>query len=561
MGRGNFLKFMLVSFPALAIALVIFSQAILARLDQARSGTAWLALLARLTTGLGVMLFLLVVVAAGRGSYRGFARFSLAYTLALSLVMVGLTETFLPLPCPPTPAQTLLIEQLRRRHEEITKPYHGSLFVPGRANGLGWLDRDHTFNRKGRRILFIGDSMLEVRSRRRLALRVEDRLAAVEVVNLSMTGSDPLDYRFRLNEYAFDYQPEHIFVFLYGPNDFSLMPPYQPYRPRPVRVTRQTIESAQKVGLPATVVEALSRLARGDKIYTDRKSFLEAVGLALSPEQCQLLYTVAVAYSDAETRKFLQSTRSRLENLGTKLVEMVSKGLQKAGLPAPFYPDLQWWSTEPFLEREHKVYQLPPARRLRALAQLYAEFMHTPAGPVYDWLQAQSPQLRSWLTAEADMLWFLAIPLNRLSGLLDTPGPESVEEKRLHRERVALYDPLLTEMSDTARAHGCKLTFVFIPTPGLADKDFVRFWGDLLPTEWAARVYTEVLARAKNRVSCIDLGADPDRFRGGYWPLDGHWTDAANDSVADILVHFLQSQQPVSNNDAAWARPSNCSRD
>lgn len=513
--------------------LIVGARAVRVRLLWASGGTAELSQLCKVATALGVLLLLVVLAAALRGPYRLFARVSLVYNLVLILAVIGLSEVLLPLPVPPTHAQQLLIEQLRRRHEEQTTPYHGSLFVPGKANELGWLDGPHEFAKKGPRLLFIGDSMLEVRSRRRLALRVEGRLG-VEVVNLSMTASDPLDYRFRLHEYAFDYQPDHIFVFLYGPNDFSLDPPYQPYRPRPVRVTRQTVECAGRLGLPPDLVEGLRRLVNGH-VYTTRREFLEAVGGAPTRSQSHLLYTAGVAYSDAETRPFLYSARTRLKNAGTRLVEEAVRWQ----LGQPVFPDPQWWSTEAFQKRVKAVYRLPRQQRLVALGRLFAEAMGTPAGPVLAYLKSQTPEFREWLVAEPDMLWFVAIPLNRVAGLLDPPRPETPETRRLEAERVELYRRLLREMADTAEGRGCRLTYVFIPTPGLADRDFVRFWKGQPPTEWSAPVYQKVLASMQGQVSLIDLGSDPERFRGGYWPLDGHWNDAANDQVADILVEFL----------------------
>jgi hypothetical protein len=544
MARKSWGKLALVSAPAIAFAFGVAARALEQRLPAASEGTGDLLMLVQTLKALAWLALLPVLIAALRGPYRAFARFSLAYNISLVLILVGVTETFFPVPVPPTHAQELLIEQLRRRHEEITTPYHGSMFMPGKANQLGWMDREHSFGKKPRRVVFIGDSMLEVRSRRRLALRVEDRFRdgrPVEVINLSMTGSDPKDYRFRLNEYAFDYHPDHIFIFLYGPNDFELTPPYEPYRPRVVRITAATLEGALNLGLPGEIEERLRRM-RG-KIYPDRSTFLQALGVPPETTQAHLLYTLAVAHSDAETRSFLHSTRSRLDSLGVKLVDGCGQILQLANRPVPSFPDPHWWSHPEFKEREKAVYQLPRQQRLEALAELYGESMHYPAGPIHRLLSQQTAEMRSWLVEEQDMLWFLAVPLNRLSGLELTPLTEEEDDglRRFNLARVEMYSRLLREMSDSAASHGAKLTYVFIPTPGLADEDFVHFWNGKLPTEWSAHSYQQVLAKVSKQLSVIDLGRDAGRFRGAYWPLDGHWTDQGNDTVADILTNFLKS--------------------
>lgn len=546
MGRNPWVKLGLVSAPGVAFTLSLLARGVGERLEQASDGTADLLLLVQACKALAWLLLMPVLLAAVRSRYRGFARFALVYNLLLIVALVAVTETFFALPVAPTHAQKLLIEQLRRRGEEITTPYHGSLFLPGKANQLGWMDGDHDLAKRGRRILFIGDSMLEVRSRRRLALRLEDRFRnsrPVEVINLSMTGSDPKDYRFRLNEYALDYHPDHIFVFLYGPNDFELTPPYEAYRPKVVGITPGTLECAKTLGLPAETLARLKQLL--GRQYPDRASLLEAVGGRLTPTQNQLLYTAGVAYSDAETRTFLHSTRSRLSSLGIKLVDVAGRTLQAVGRPAPTFPDPQWWSRPEFKEREKAIYRLPKEKRLQALAELYAESMHYPSGPVYQLLREQTKEMQDWLIQEQDMLWFLAVPLNRLTGLELTPGPEDDGLRAFNADRVEMYIRLLREMSETAEQHGSKLTYVFIPTPGLADQHFVHFWNGKLPTEWSAKSYGQVLSKVSGRVSLIDLGRQPGRFRGGYWPLDGHWNDRANDTVADILAEFIR-QDPYS---------------
>ncbi|MFN8610758.1 MAG: hypothetical protein U0931_24670 [Vulcanimicrobiota bacterium] len=542
MGRNPGFKLVLVSAPALAFAVALLERALRQRLTQASEGTGDLLLLVEALHAAAWLLLLPVLLAAFRGAYRMFARTALLCNLLLIVTLVAATETFFALPVRPTHAQELLIEQLRRRHEEIKTPYHGSLFLPGKANQLGWMDGEHDFARRPRRILLIGDSMLEVRSRRRLALRLEDRFRKtrpIEVVNLSMTASDPKDYRFRLNEYALDYRPEHIFLFLYGPNDFELTPPYQAYHPTAVRITPGTLEAARELGLSESSLEKLRQLS--GRRFEDRSALLRAVGVDSPSIEAHLLYTVAVAYSDAETRGFLHSTSTRLESLGIKLTDGASQVLRLMGRPVPVFADPRWWSKPEFKQREKAIYQLPRELRLRALAELYGQSMHYPPGPVYQLLRRQSPQMQEWLSAEQDMLWFLAVPLNRLSGLELTPGPEDDGLRRFNADRVEMYGRLLREMVATAERNGTRLTYVFIPTPGLADPDFVKFWNGKPPTEWSAKSYRQVLAKVTGRVSLIDLGSQPERFRGGYWPLDGHWNDRANDTVADIVSEFLRT--------------------
>ncbi|MBT9585417.1 hypothetical protein IV102_18895 [bacterium] len=543
MGRVVWHKLALVTLPGLAIAIFALCWAVLGRLaGSIGTGSLIMVVLCRLGLVGAVCAFLLVVGAGLLGANKGMARFGIVYNLALIALLMGMSESLIPLPSPPAERQRLLLEQIRRRHEEVKATYRGSLLVPGKANGLGWLDRQHSFAVTGRRVLFIGDSMLEVRSRRRLALRVEDRLAGIEVINLSIASSDPLDYRFRLNEYAFDYHPSHIFIFLYGPNDFWLNQPYERYRSPPVRVNPQTVKTAEQVGLPKDVVEGLRALSQGGEIYTSRQAFLTAVAGSLTQEQGHLLYTLAVAHSNAIPRPFLGSTRERIENVGQKLVDLGTKALESVGLLGPAYQN--WWNLGAFRDRHAAVYSLPREKRLRALADLFAEFMQQSPERVWQLLHSQSQELQSWLIAEPDVMWFLAIPLNRLAGLMPMPSPESPELRRMNAAKVDMYLKLLGEMKETAESHGCKLTYVFIPPPGLVDRDWNHFWGNLLPPDESVQVYREVLGQIPGKASFLDLGADRDRMRAAYWPFDGHWTDSGNDTVAEILVKFLRTQKP-----------------
>ncbi|MBT9584522.1 hypothetical protein IV102_14355 [bacterium] len=527
--------------PILGVALFVYSWAILSHLvDFGGFNARLITWLSRFGMALGLGGVLLVGVACLVGPYRRMAQFSLAYNFTLMLLLVACSEFLIPLPHVPSQAQMLLLEQIRRRNEEFTLPYRTGKMVPGVANSLGWLDRDHTFANTTNRVVFIGDSMLEVRSRRRLALRVEERFAArgnpLEVINLSMAQSDPLDYRFRLHEYAFDYQPSHVFVFLYGPNDFHLGIPYEPYRSPPIRVTQAAVAAAKPMGLPAERIRQMSVLAKNRLVHPDRESFLKAVGGILPPDTRQLLYTLAVAHSDAVPLRFLNSTRSRINNGGNKFADGCCRILKGCGVGGSTV-DPRWWNSEEFRRRHEAVFALPREKRLRALVDLFAEFLEIDPEPVWRMLNSQSQEFQSWLTAEQDMMVYLAQPLNRLAGILPDSKPMA---RRLISERADMYTHLLCEMQETARVRGCKLTFVFIPSPQAVDQDWVKFWGKIMPVDPYIPLFNEVLRRMKGRASCLDLGSYPDRMRGAYWQFDGHWTELGNEAVADILCDFLQ---------------------
>jgi len=529
----------LATFPGLGIALFALAWAALVATRSWRGpaatvlyGSSWLGIC------LGIALFLWAAKAAVSGPCKGRARFSIAYTVVLIILLCWFCEVWLPV-SPQTHEQWTAEQLVRRRNQENTAGFRGTLLWPGKANDVGWLDRTHAEKPTGRRVVFIGDSMLEIRSRRRLALRVEDLFARakepIEVVNLSMCGADPLDYRLWLNEFALDYHPSEIFIFMYGPNDFNLTLPHRPYHSPPLRVNGKTVKAAQETGLAPEVVQSLRRLARKGEIYRSRQALETALECPLPFEKYHVVYNLVLAHSDAIRAKFPTSIHERILNTGRALVDRSAQFLAASGLAAS-QTNVDWWMTGEFVGRYDAIYLKPRETRLRALCELFADFMKMSPEPIMQMLQGQGKEFVDYLIEQPDMTWYLAQPLNRLAGLGEPDRPTAPDPAG----SIQYYTKLFHEMEATANAHGAKLTFVFIPAPALTDPDFKRFWGDIITIGRSAPTCQEILKKLPEGLRYVNLGQYNDRLQGKYWKFDAHWTDEGNDIVADILADYLR---------------------
>ena len=157
---------------------------------------------------------------------RGFAVFYGAILTVVTLVAIEAIASFF---VPPWPARALRSIELAS-----TTPDSSSLVYDKRApvqsyNSWGMYDRERTLGKSVSvrfRSVFVGDSILEFAlSRWTLPASVERQFAEAgvedfEAVNLSISGTDPKSYYYRVHDIALGLSPDAIVVSFFSGNDF-----------------------------------------------------------------------------------------------------------------------------------------------------------------------------------------------------------------------------------------------------------------------------------------------------------------------------------------------------
>src|SRR5262245_31648349 len=252
-----------------------------------------------------------------------------------------LTATFLPSAETPSQLQQSLRRLLERRSAVGEALFHG-IRITHKTNKFGWED-DEPSRVATVRYGFVGDSFLEVNSSRNLARRVEDILRQddidVDVLNLSISDTDPSEYRHRFYEVALTEAPSQILMFLYTGNDYSLDYKYEPYRHPTFWLTPQAVKFGGQLS-PTLAGELQSLSDAGIKFYS-REGFVNR--LHASPGDASLVYLAALAYSHPPPYNFsIVEKVSKVLRFGavaaTELAEKVSKKLREMKLAERLSP-------------------------------------------------------------------------------------------------------------------------------------------------------------------------------------------------------------------------------
>lgn len=473
----------------------------------------------------------------------------LGATLAALVVLVGglsVLQRMLPALERSTTLQAALRDQLARRDRTEHASRRGVAGV-ARTNRVGWMGRDWSFEHDAPRIVFVGDSFLESFATATLAERVESRLRAGgwsgDVVNLSKfsTAPDP-EYRHRLHELVWDYAPDHVVLFLFSGNDLNGSYFCQPYRHPTFRMSERALEACRAAELPAGVLADLEAALREEREWADRASFEASIDVSrLSGPERHLAYLTVLAYAPPEERSFAGRTWARVLGRLERLDELW-KPWKKAirGRSPALTAEIQ--------EEFEALFERPPDERLDRLVELVQRRFADPGdGPrVRELIENLPAELLDYVLSEPESpaLLFKALWLKLHDQPVHRPPKESQVE-RIRRE----YATLLADCAAVSREHGATFSVVLIPQGGAIDEEFQAFWSPLIDTAAhydSKRAAREALAAELDAgpLPFLDLGRFADRFRGGYWKMDGHWNEAGLDAAAELVAEHLAESGP-----------------
>jgi hypothetical protein len=446
--------------------------------------------------------------------------------------------------------QLVLQRQLTRREKHKEKIYKG-VTIHEDANYLGFIDRDRDYASHKPRVVFIGDSFLEIMSSSPLAIRVENLLRQrgldIDAINLSKSDSGPdPDYRHKYHELAFDYDPDHLFVFLYSGNDLHRNYRYTPYHHPTYRVSNEAIKYLRDTDVGDATLTRLDQMRREDYFFASRKDLMDHLDeLSLGLPQKNLIYLACLAYTrQTSASTFRQLWPNTIERIGiadrklTKYRKSIRRRFRRK------ITDCRANSLEEIRDEYKKVLNLPLDQRLEGLARFVA---HDYCGaedvePFLTVLQGLgAPLTEAVLEFPTPPLLVLKGVASKAAGteLARPPDPKKVARSAKEMEH------LLKEFQELAKTHSASLTVVLIPVAAHADETFYRFWKPLLDARdyWEIRSASREALRKqlKGSIPTIDLMDFADQLNGGYWMFDGHWNETGNDAVARVIADYIQT--------------------
>lgn len=539
--------------PYLGGCLLAWGHAAIVRLNRetglAGAGVGVLALTAAALVA-GYTLIAAHLWLCVRGDDKPKARFALVYAVVLVLLALVGIEWLLPTTKHYSALQINIQRQLKRRMKPQALEYRGlSTQMP--CSYLGWADRERSFTKgTGGRVVFIGDSFLEMRSQQQLSTRVEKIATAtsgpIEVVNLSISASNPeLDYRYKLHEFAFDYQPDHIFVFVYELNDVTPGYVYKPYRHPTYRVSDEAVDFLKEALARDDLSATLTRLDREQRLFQDKAgllAFLEPLGLSQIDQN--LVYLACLGYSDhasasAKQTRLLPKTRQRFDRLVGVSIDSLRRLFGQGRRPV---------SLGKITTQYKSILQLdiPPDQRLQRIARIVGQTHcgHDDYQPFIDALMAQSESFMSEFLAYPDGPYYMAPAL--IGSVTGYRGQRQVDQARVEKT-VGQYLKLFGEFRQLAQQHGVPLTIVLIPDCHRVDQAFLEFWRPMtdfrgyFPFELRRAQFDRLRQRLPDVLTTIDLTEHADQLTGAYWVFDGHWNPKGNGVVAQIISDHLVS--------------------
>lgn len=477
------------------------------------------------------------------------ATFTILSATAVIAVLFSMVDWLAPSVRQYSDFQVAIQKQLARRSTTSKIIFRG-VEIQEDANYLGFIDKDRQYESSQPRVVFIGDSFLETKTSRPLALRVETGLAkggqAIEVINLSKSDTDPdPDYRHKLHELAFEYRPSHVFVFIYAGNDLHRRYRYTSYRHQAYSISDEAMEYLRGANIGSQALALLEQLNRDRIVLASKLDLFEHLkGLDVGLQQKNLIYLACLGYSRSESLSiFRQIWPNTIERFGIA-AGRISKGWKK--LRRSLRRKIPGCAATPWVDigdRYERIYELPRDQRLEALAQFVARDycqLEDPE-PFLQVLQGLDPTFIDTLIEEP------VSPGLLLKGLPSTVAGQTLVKKfdQADVERDAdEFVRLLKEFYSVATSHGAGLTVVLIPVASHADNAFYKFWKPLIDVrgyyEFRKASRDAVRKRLVSIMPTIDLIDFADQFDGGYWKFDGHWDEKGNNVAAGILARYIK---------------------
>ncbi|MEO5359110.1 MAG: hypothetical protein H7843_01540 [Nitrospirota bacterium] len=411
-------------------------------------------------------------------------------------------------------------------------------------NSTGWPDKERLPAEAGKRqIVFIGDSFLQVRSTNNAAWLVEEKLKPadkdIETINLSQDDTDPLDYRFRFYELAFDYNPAHVVIFLCLANDLDINYKYTPYKHEPFYVSDQAVlYLASRV--ERGVLRELIRLKNTNVLFADKGSLINALmPFKLPINKLNFIYLAVTAHNSASHGKAFP-----LEGSFPKLLATFCQLWQDrvSGTPPSIKAKL---AAKENYRNYVRCYSLPKEQRLAAVAKLIAKQDNPEL--IVSKLSLLDEKFLTEFLQEPDMTYvsFPAIEkfVYNKPASFDEPSTQAVTEA------VDNYMLLFMELQAEAARRNIGLTFVLIPETSLIDEEYYNFWLPLIDFRkklgTVHALGTGLSSRLPAAAQTIDLNNYKNDFNMGYWHFDGHWNDKGNEAAAAIVSSYLKTAHSV----------------
>ncbi len=496
--------------------------------------------------------------------HRSKSIFCLVFAVFVVMIFSFAIEKLMPPVFRYSDLQLSVQAQLERRLQSTTKVFCG-VETKLETDYFGWADKPRRHRSARPRILFIGDSFLETLTAKPIAHRIEERISRagteIEVINMSQynTGPDP-EYRHRFHELAFDYDPKHIFIFLYSGNDLSTHYKYSPYRHSPFRITNESVDFLDDAGLEGALSDRVHEIRNSDRIFKSRLELYDTLQ-SVSPavDQRALVYLAAVGFSQKHgpsiSERIIPNTVIRFRNMRAN-ISTTMKRTKRSRSASNF--ECECRPVDEIRDKYRSIFNLPPGGRLVSIAKFIArDYCEVDDHlPFLNVLEKQDPWFIDQIINEPDSLDAVA-----LSVLKAVRGKSKRKKTKLRRVEAASseYVKLLSDFQVVANSRGVGLTVVMIPVGTNIDDTFLRCWetlGGRGKGEGRGPLMVAALKdKLDGKMNVLDLTDYPEDFQEAHWIFDGHWNDHGSESAARILTEYITKLGVFPNNGEAVVSP------